>query len=254
MNSTHSRSWRHSVATALLYTGGLLALTNLAWSGWFAWRLGDAYEIARGSRGNIPVGLSASAIEGPHRVVLNALPSVERQFPWLSLSSGTIELADADNASAPPGGPDLLGRQFPGWAAAGARRHSHEITPTETGWMEIAGVGWPLRLLWCGWDRDAEVTHTWITTGLVIREAESSAETPIVLPFRPIWSGQAAYTGFWLALVCGLRMIRRCWRRRRGRCAQCGYDLRGNTSGVCPECGADMEQQKRRTPEENAVA
>jgi ABC-type ATPase with predicted acetyltransferase domain len=28
--------------------------------------------------------------------------------------------------------------------------------------------------------------------------------------------------------------------RRRyaaGRCAECGYDLTGNTSGVCPECG-----------------
>jgi hypothetical protein len=29
-------------------------------------------------------------------------------------------------------------------------------------------------------------------------------------------------------------------RRRRGRlglCLKCGYDLRGNISGVCPECG-----------------
>lgn len=25
---------------------------------------------------------------------------------------------------------------------------------------------------------------------------------------------------------------------RPGRCARCGYDLRGNVSGVCPECGA----------------
>jgi hypothetical protein len=27
-------------------------------------------------------------------------------------------------------------------------------------------------------------------------------------------------------------------RRERGQCLACGYDLRGNTSGVCPECGA----------------
>ena len=26
-------------------------------------------------------------------------------------------------------------------------------------------------------------------------------------------------------------------RRRRGLCVTCGYDLRGNVSGVCPECG-----------------
>ena len=26
-------------------------------------------------------------------------------------------------------------------------------------------------------------------------------------------------------------------RRTREKCAQCGYDLTGNLSGVCPECG-----------------
>jgi DMSO/TMAO reductase YedYZ heme-binding membrane subunit len=26
-------------------------------------------------------------------------------------------------------------------------------------------------------------------------------------------------------------------RRERGQCVRCGYDLRGNVSGVCPECG-----------------
>jgi hypothetical protein len=30
------------------------------------------------------------------------------------------------------------------------------------------------------------------------------------------------------------------WRRRHGLCARCGYDLRGNTSGVCPECGGNI--------------
>ena len=31
--------------------------------------------------------------------------------------------------------------------------------------------------------------------------------------------------------------LRRWRRRRRGRCVTCGYDLTGNVSGVCPECG-----------------
>ena len=26
-------------------------------------------------------------------------------------------------------------------------------------------------------------------------------------------------------------------RRRRGLCVRCGYDLTGNVSGTCPECG-----------------
>ena len=30
---------------------------------------------------------------------------------------------------------------------------------------------------------------------------------------------------------------------RRGLCVQCGYDLAGNTSGVCPECGTAIEKK-----------
>lgn len=30
-------------------------------------------------------------------------------------------------------------------------------------------------------------------------------------------------------------------RRRRGLCVLCGYDLTGNTSGQCPECGNGLE-------------
>jgi hypothetical protein len=34
--------------------------------------------------------------------------------------------------------------------------------------------------------------------------------------------------------------IRRWRRKRRGLCATCAYDLTGNTSGVCPECGREI--------------
>lgn len=33
--------------------------------------------------------------------------------------------------------------------------------------------------------------------------------------------------------------LRRYRRRRKGLCVGCGYDLTGNVSGVCPECGAE---------------
>lgn len=32
------------------------------------------------------------------------------------------------------------------------------------------------------------------------------------------------------------RVIER-WRSTHGRCSSCGYDLTGNVSGICPECG-----------------
>jgi len=32
-------------------------------------------------------------------------------------------------------------------------------------------------------------------------------------------------------------LIRTLRRQRLGLCLGCGYDLRGNRSGVCPECG-----------------
>ena len=38
-----------------------------------------------------------------------------------------------------------------------------------------------------------------------------------------------------LAFTCG--PLRRHRRRRNGLCIRCGYNLEGNVSGVCPECG-----------------
>ena len=38
------------------------------------------------------------------------------------------------------------------------------------------------------------------------------------------------------------RFDRRNRRRRLGLCMCCGYDLTGNVSGVCPECGTGIER------------
>lgn len=37
--------------------------------------------------------------------------------------------------------------------------------------------------------------------------------------------------------------LRRWRRRRRGECLACGYNLTGNVSSVCPECGTKVERQ-----------
>ena len=36
--------------------------------------------------------------------------------------------------------------------------------------------------------------------------------------------------------------LRRWPRSRKGRCLKCGYDLTGNVSGTCPECGTEVKQ------------
>ena len=63
------------------------------------------------------------------------------------------------------------------------------------------------------------------------------------------WTGAAV--SFWVVFLVfvllfsfhaidiyfGPSIGRRERRRKRGYCAECGYDLTGNISGACPECG-----------------
>ena len=61
------------------------------------------------------------------------------------------------------------------------------------------------------------------------------------LPFLPIWPGFAINTVFYAAvlwlLTLGPITARRMIRKKRGHCIKCGYDLRGDFSAGCPECG-----------------
>ena len=66
----------------------------------------------------------------------------------------------------------------------------------------------------------------------------------------------AVFAWLWFCLILGLRDL---WytaiaafharrfrsRRHRGACQSCGYDLTGNTTGKCPECGAETVIVKR---------
>lgn len=68
-------------------------------------------------------------------------------------------------------------------------------------------------------------------------EARRAFSSQVRRAFRiPVWAvclGFSAYP----STILGLH-IRRWRRRRRGLCINCGYDLTGNVSGVCPECGS----------------
>ena len=51
---------------------------------------------------------------------------------------------------------------------------------------------------------------------------------PLWMPFLPI-------------AAASLLAWRRARMRRPGHCRNCGYDLMGNVSGVCPECGKEVQ-------------
>jgi hypothetical protein len=65
----------------------------------------------------------------------------------------------------------------------------------------------------------------------------------IVEPWRTIGLGILGGTVAYALLAACLRCLRAARQNRAARlrpCRSCGYDLRGNTSGVCPECGNPM--------------
>ncbi len=84
------------------------------------------------------------------------------------------------------------------------------------------------------------------STGIEILDDGSGQPLPFrTLPVRPILAGFLINTLFyaspWFAIFFGLGAARRTIRRRRGRGVKCGYDLRGDFSAGCPECGWQRE-------------
>lgn len=73
--------------------------------------------------------------------------------------------------------------------------------------------------------------------GAWIEAARPEADTPpchMMLPFV-LWTA-AAYRHW-------LRPAKRAF--IPGRCTKCGYNLTGNVSGVCPECGTPVPGQRK---------
>ena len=68
----------------------------------------------------------------------------------------------------------------------------------------------------------------------------------VILPMRRANDG--IYVPLWIPLVIALIPTIWLWRGSRqilpGVCS-CGYDLTGNVSGVCPECGERRQDQQR---------
>lgn len=60
----------------------------------------------------------------------------------------------------------------------------------------------------------------------------------------PIWAIVALFLTY-PAVAFVLGPVRSRYRHSRNRCIRCGYDLNGNISGRCPECGNASENRER---------
>lgn len=99
--------------------------------------------------------------------------------------------------------------------------------------------------------------HLWGKDGWQWRDSEGGpplclprvrTDGPVVGVTIPLW------IPFVIVLVASLIAWRVGWTRSTGHCLQCAYDLTGNRSGVCPECGealSDDGSTHARSSEEN---
>ncbi len=110
--------------------------------------------------------------------------------------------------------------------------------------------GWPLPCLYAVYEA-VPSPGVWphrAMSGLVISDSWTGfgvrwpGEMPVALPYRPRAGPFVANVVFYAVVFAGVSWmvgsVRRGRRRRRGRCEQCGYDLRGLApDSTCPECG-----------------
>ena len=110
------------------------------------------------------------------------------------------------------------------------------ITNVDSYSIDVLESGWPMRCL--AGERWIELhgftTPPQVTSGMLVAFGA-------YWPNRVLWSGMIVNELFYVLLIVSTffswRYGRRWIRRRRGRCPQCSYDLRGNLGGGCSECG-----------------
>jgi hypothetical protein len=72
------------------------------------------------------------------------------------------------------------------------------------------------------------------------RERDRWRDATLYYVCFPTWSA-AVILGVFPAWAFVTGPLRRWRRRRKGLCVRCGYNLTGNVSGVCPECGNEVD-------------
>lgn len=134
-----------------------------------------------------------------------------------------------------------------GWVPGRVMPGGRPETSQRAWWGELERFGWPMPALerrsWMAYVIQGRTSTPAGTLASPLSPLDAGlAPGPggKGLPVRPGWLGLGVNTlvfggACWL-LITGAGAARRWRRRRRGRCAACGYDL-GDLE-TCPECGA----------------
>jgi hypothetical protein len=108
--------------------------------------------------------------------------------------------------------------------------------------VKVVAFGWPLPSCACKLAMGQPARREWSSLWRF-----RSPERANVVPGFPTHVRLVPFAGnallfalVWTAILSTaqlLRIVHRRFRVSRGMCSSCGYDLKGSTGGVCPECG-----------------
>jgi hypothetical protein len=136
--------------------------------------------------------------------------------------------------------PGLRSFDLPGWAPrCGKGTTEHMIYHSAWGWPWRCAYGTERKYLRVLPDRSFQPRSEF--DGYWVRAGHPSTLRVRRLPTTPIWPGlvqdTAFYAGGWSIALIAPSAVRLLWRRRRGLCPRCAYDLKHNLAAGCPECG-----------------
>jgi hypothetical protein len=83
------------------------------------------------------------------------------------------------------------------------------------------------------------LTYSAMPDGALLLSSSRSGPYRMTWLVFPLWLSTSLMT-FLCCLPVARGPVLKSWRRWRGACETCGYDLRGNRSGRCPECGTRL--------------
>ncbi len=176
---------------------------------------------------------------------------------WAAIVRGPLEMTLIQDGREAEGHLNCEHCSFPQWTRALPVRSALEagagssMLATHQQTIFIVAYGWPMPALWRACS--GELTHgvgsvgrsfTWYGTLIapnmttIRATSRSAALLPRFLNAFGFGLDVIFYGLLWAGLMPLIQAVRRTLRTHRGACGQCGYDLTGNQSGTCSECGA----------------